>query len=132
MVVEFNLLVSRLAAILAVAKWQEEHADACRRVSYHQPDQRLMVTEAGTLRFEGRRHCVAGTMVGHMIMELCAPPTWNQIVYSAPDPVVYETSDDRLAWWETAEDGDRREYWAEQAADTLRCESGGSRSRRHG
>lgn len=133
MIVEFNLRVSRLAAVLAVARWQEGHAWMCSKgPSYYQPDQRLVVTEAGTLRFEGRRHCVSGTMVGHLIMELCATPTWNQIIWGAPAPVVYETSDARLSWWETSEDADRREYWAQADADLLRCESGGSRSRRHG
>ena len=152
MIVEFNLMVSRLAAVLAVAKWQESHNEMVRwtwynddgrsrmaRAGWYQEDQRLTVTEAGTLRYDGRRHCVRQDSVGYFIRELCAPVGRNVQIWDVPAPVVYETSDDRLAWYETAEDADRREYWAEVAekeaaaeAEMLRCESGGSRSRRHG
>jgi hypothetical protein len=157
MIVEFKIKTSVFRAVLECAKWQANHL--ATDWQNYQTDQWVEVTDDGHLRYDGRRHalwrdsavdmviyplCTAqgGTLVARWLEEHNANPTEAGRVmdyfgkrerqwFRDLEVVDYETSDERLQWWETADDHDRSEYWAQYAADTLRCESGGSRSRRH-
>ena len=133
MIVELNLTVNPFRAVLECEKWAaiadyEEARNPC-----FQPDQGVWITEEGLLRFEGRRHALWADGAADVIAKCCAPRQWHgELWYEITHPVVYETTDECLAWYETADSHRWDEKWAQYAADTIRCESGGSRSRRHG